>query len=272
MCSARVWLLILFAGWSSLGTAAAETKPFPLCPRSGPASSVPCATTPFPKTFINCKYTEQARQARVEGNLILTLIITAKGKPENIRVIKSLGNGLDEEAVIAAQQWRFTPGTYGGRPVAVAARMSIWFTNCNAYGVSAIVPAPDASYSISETVKGASHITRELRACGLDPKQMMRKEACAPMPVHLPRFPDSSHPMEVEGKIRLSLQILLDGTTGDIRVVNSLDKILDEEAVITAAQWRFRPALYKGQPAPARTTAEFRFGICADPKVSSLVE
>ena len=72
-------------------------------------------------------YSEKARQARVQGVVMLSVEIWPDGRPLNIRVVRSLGWGLDEEAVKAVRQWRFYPGTLEGNPVRVQAQIEVSF-------------------------------------------------------------------------------------------------------------------------------------------------
>jgi protein TonB len=66
--------------------------------------------------------------ARLEGTVLLELIVRASGLPSNIRVIRSIdAGGLDEEAVRATSQWRFEPGRLNGVPVDVLASVAIDF-------------------------------------------------------------------------------------------------------------------------------------------------
>jgi TonB family protein len=53
--------------------------------------------------------------------------IDADGRLVDIRVVKSLGMGLDEKAVQAVQKWRFRPGMKGGEPVATQAEVELNF-------------------------------------------------------------------------------------------------------------------------------------------------
>ena len=57
---------------------------------------------------------EEARKARWQGEVLLELVVDETGKPRDIRVVKSLGLGLDEEAIKAVSSWRFKPGTKDG--------------------------------------------------------------------------------------------------------------------------------------------------------------
>jgi TonB family protein len=73
------------------------------------------------------EYTEEARQAKYQGTVMLSVVVTASGRPAAIRVVKPLGLGLDEEAALAVQQWRFAPGLKGEQPVNVRATIEINF-------------------------------------------------------------------------------------------------------------------------------------------------
>jgi TonB family protein len=65
-------------------------------------------------------YSDQARSAKVSGIVVLHLIVTAEGYAANIQVQRSLGYGLDEEAVKAVGNWRFRPAVgLDGKPVPV---------------------------------------------------------------------------------------------------------------------------------------------------------
>jgi TonB family protein len=73
------------------------------------------------------KYTEQARDAKLEGTVVLALTVTAKGQPSDITVTRSLEPGLDANAVDAVRQWLFEPGRLKGKPVPVRATIEVNF-------------------------------------------------------------------------------------------------------------------------------------------------
>lgn len=72
-------------------------------------------------------YTPQAKAAKIEGTVTLELVIGRDGIPSDVRVTQALDPGLDQEAAKAVRNWRFTPGTKDGKPVAVRATMEIQF-------------------------------------------------------------------------------------------------------------------------------------------------
>jgi TonB family protein len=73
------------------------------------------------------EYSEEARKARYQGTEVLWLVVDAEGIPQNIRVQRSLGMGLDEEALKAVKRWRFDPARKAGQPVAVMINVEINF-------------------------------------------------------------------------------------------------------------------------------------------------
>lgn len=76
---------------------------------------------------VDPEFSEEARKNKWQGIVILKVIIGKDGKPEDIKVQRSLGMGLDEKAVAAVKQWRFDPGTKDGQPVPVEVSMEVSF-------------------------------------------------------------------------------------------------------------------------------------------------
>lgn len=73
------------------------------------------------------EFSEQARSANLQGTVSLQLIVDAEGNPQNVRVTRHLGMGLDEKAVEAVRQYKFRPAMYQGHPVAVQIVVDIDF-------------------------------------------------------------------------------------------------------------------------------------------------
>jgi TonB family protein len=72
-------------------------------------------------------YSEEARQAKWQGNVGLSIVVGEDGSPSEIKVSHSLGLGLDENAIEAVKQWRFQPGLKDGKPVRVIASIEVRF-------------------------------------------------------------------------------------------------------------------------------------------------
>ena len=76
------------------------------------------------------KYTAEAMRAKVQGIVLVEAVVLPDGTVGDVEVIRSLDKvfGLDEEAIRAARQWRFLPGTRFGEPVAVLVTIELTFT------------------------------------------------------------------------------------------------------------------------------------------------
>ena len=72
-------------------------------------------------------YTDEARNEKIQGVVELSVEIDTDGLAQNIQVVRSLDDGLDQSAVSAVRQWRFKPGEKDGKPVRVAARIVVNF-------------------------------------------------------------------------------------------------------------------------------------------------
>jgi len=73
------------------------------------------------------EYSEEARKAKYQGVCVLSLIVGPDGKPRDIKIVRSLGLGLDEKAIQAVNQWKFEPAMKDGKPVAVAINVEVQF-------------------------------------------------------------------------------------------------------------------------------------------------
>jgi protein TonB len=84
-------------------------------------------SAPVPLYKPDPEYSEEARKAKYSGTVVLSITVDATGKPRDIKVIRSLGLGLDEKAIEAVTKWKFRPGYKNGQPVAVTASIEVNF-------------------------------------------------------------------------------------------------------------------------------------------------
>lgn len=73
------------------------------------------------------EYSDEARQARHEGTVLIDMEIDSSGRPINLRVVRGLGLGLDEKAMAAVAHWKFRPAMAGDRAVTAPARVAVTF-------------------------------------------------------------------------------------------------------------------------------------------------
>jgi len=95
-----------------------------------PSGPVRVADLPVsPRKIVDARpmYPEIARAARVEGTVLLEAVLDTSGRVTQLRVIKSVPM-LDQAALDAVRQWRYTPSLYGGHAVSVLMTITVRFT------------------------------------------------------------------------------------------------------------------------------------------------
>jgi periplasmic protein TonB len=84
-------------------------------------------TPPRPIYSPDPEFSEEARKAKYQGVCTLMIVVDTDGRPINLRVVNSLGMGLDEKALETVKTWRFEPGMKDGHPVKVEMAVEVDF-------------------------------------------------------------------------------------------------------------------------------------------------
>jgi protein TonB len=72
-------------------------------------------------------YTEDARRRGIEGDVVMEIVVRHDGTVGDVRVLQGLGSGLDQRAIAAVRQWRFTPARRRGAAVDVLVEVAMEF-------------------------------------------------------------------------------------------------------------------------------------------------
>jgi protein TonB len=72
-------------------------------------------------------YTEEARRRSLSGDVVLEIVVRSDGRVGAVRIVQGLGAGLDQRAVEAVRQWRFSPARRYGTPVDVLVEVAVEF-------------------------------------------------------------------------------------------------------------------------------------------------
>ena len=109
-------------GNSARPSQARSDQPTAVKPLAAPVAAYEVTTMPLPQGRCAGKYTEEAKQAAIEGTVVLDLIVDEKGRAREVQVVSGLGHGLTEAAIAAVKECRFSPGEKDGTPVPVRVR------------------------------------------------------------------------------------------------------------------------------------------------------
>jgi TonB family protein len=174
-------------------------------------------------------YSDEGRTRAVEGTVLVAVRVGVDGRLSNLHVVKGLGFGLDENALLAVREWKFRPALQNGKPLATTTEVNVEFSLRNA--------------ELNESI--ANDMATRVGPGIVPPRIIHRVD-----PVRQPNR---------TGTAILDTVIQEDGTPKIVRVVRSLSWELDERAIAALKQWRFSPAVKDGVPVKVRMNVEMSF-------------
>jgi TonB family protein len=101
--------------------------PLPALPRFSGKNLPANSTMPGCRYCPDPSYSNLARSERIQGTCIMEVLISEGGEAQQVRPIKLLGYGLDEQAFDVIKRWKFKPATRDGTPVAVIVPVEVTF-------------------------------------------------------------------------------------------------------------------------------------------------
>jgi TonB family protein len=209
-------------------------------PASGLAPVRVGGAVPVPRKIVDVKpvYPPIAQTAKVQGIVIIESVIATDGSVKQALVLRGQPL-LDEAAIEAVRQWRFTPTLLNGVPVEVVMTVTVNFTLGGRTTLSS--PQPTA---ISPDV-GFVRVGRDVK----EPRKL--KEV-------LPIYPQAARDANVQGIVIMEIGIGVQGNVTDAKVVRGV-ALLDEAAIDAVKQWEFEPTLINGVATPVLMTVTIRF-------------
>jgi TonB family protein len=125
--TAAIWMFPLSGCSSSHATAMAHAAPPPPVTPVVHDADEEGMTTPKVLQKTDPEYTIAAKDAKIEGAVVVRLEVHPDGRAHNMRIARSVDPGLDRKAIEAISQWVFAPATKDGEPVAVEATIEVNF-------------------------------------------------------------------------------------------------------------------------------------------------
>src|SRR2546427_6909909 len=184
-------------------------------------------------------YTRTAREKKIEGTGTNEASFDVRGCMKVLRTVKSVGFGLDENAVTALRSWRFSPAERNGDPIEAIAQIDVDFS---------LAAAPPIEYDdISRVGPGIS-------------APMVIRRVEPQYPPGRPATGEASRARLV-GTVILQAVIQTNGTADILKVVKPLPLGLTESALEAIQQWRFRPAVQNGKDIPVALNIEVGFNL-----------
>jgi TonB family protein len=180
-------------------------------------------------------YTDEARQAGVEGTVVILAEVTSSGFPENLKILKSLGYGLDEAALRAVQNWQFEPRASVSSS-RYATLIPLHFELAS--GSRARPQPPKFLFKAGEEVK--------------PPKILFRVA---------PSYTEEARDAKLQGMVLVYTEIDAEGNVAAVQVLRDLGKGLGEAASTAIKQWKFQPATRNSMPVAIFMPVEIGFAF-----------
>jgi TonB family protein len=89
--------------------------------------AIPGVTAPKPVYHPNAEYTDKARKKKIQGSVVVSIVVTDEGTVRDAQIASGLEKDLDKQALKAVSTWKFEPATKDGKPVAVRIRVEVDF-------------------------------------------------------------------------------------------------------------------------------------------------
>lgn len=279
----RLWLIVLFVTLDTSISSGQQSSPFGtpklMDALPGPVrvyAAGPGVTAPellpynFPITGIEkCK-------KKIDGEVTLSVIVDATGRPRNLLFLHPLGTDLDRFALQIAAADRFNPGTSDGAPVAVGQSLEISLQACaeetgestgkKLYSLRMRSLLAQKLGSLPQTPEIAVLTTDDswkIPKTATPPIYRVGGSVSAPVPLTSPeaRYTPEAKKAKINGKCLVSLIVDRHGLPQNIQIAKSLDPGLDQNAMDAIARYRFKPAMRNGEPVPVMVNVEVNFRL-----------
>lgn len=215
-------------------------------------------------------------KAKIDGKVVLFLIVDSEGEPRNIYFLRPAGTQIDEQALLIAEGDRFKPGVRDGAPVAVAISLELSLHSC--LKLTAL-PEGKTKVSVQLTAQPEQHVTRAPSAPGEvvltsgngvpnpapDPASFPRVGGgvTPPIPIITPlaEFSEEARRGRKQGECMVTVLVDRNGMARNPKVVRPLGMGLDEKAVEAVRRYRFTPAMKNGEPVVVLITVAVNFRL-----------
>ena len=210
----------------------------------------------------NCVYPSQAAKDSIQGRVVVQFIIDSLGYVGNVNVVRSVHELLDEEAVRVVKTLpRFAPGRENGKAVNSLYTLPVTFKLS-----SEEVPSPSEEGVHTKAADAAKALGEILEYPETMPEFPGGEMALMNFLRRNIRYPSRAAIKKIEGRVVVQFIVDEKGKVGEIKVAESVDKDLDNEAIrICKTLPKFSPALLHGEPVKVWYTLPITFKIPRDP-------
>ena len=190
-------------------------------------------------------YPPLARQARIQGAVVLSIVVNKDGEVRDMRLVSGHPM-LSPAAINAVKQWRYKPYMSGDEPVEVQTIVRVNFELADGTGNrnprTTQVDWP-AGIGAQQLVRVSEEIMQGLLENKVDPE-----------------YPAAAIEKQIEGTVVLNVDVDNDGDVGRVELVSG-DPVLAPVAMDAVLQWKYRTFVLNGETVPVETTVHLKFAL-----------
>ena len=191
----------------------------------------------------NIKYPAQARREGIEGRVVVSFVVDENGKITNVKVIRGIRGGCDEEAKRVVEEmpdWK--PGKLNGKAVKVGYTLPVRFQLSSAKG----------SANVEQSAEKFTYV-EQMPAFKGDFNAFLSQN------IH---YPPKALKKGIEGRVIVSFVVDEDGSISDVQLMHGIGGGCDEEAIrVVKGMPAWKPGKQNGKPVKVRYTLPIRFVV-----------
>jgi TonB family protein len=193
-------------------------------------------------------YPPLARQARIQGIVVLKAIISKSGDVESLQLVSGHPI-LAPSAIEAVKQWKYKPFLVDGEPVEVETTVQVNFTLAGAPAQQTDAP-PNSSSTPPQQPDASAPPQRVRVSSGVMAGLLISKVN--------PTYPDDARQARIQGVVVLHVQIDKEGNVEKIELISG-HPLLAPAAIEAVQQWKYKPYLLNGNPIEVDSQVQVNF-------------
>lgn len=191
---------------------------------------------------VNPEYPPLARQARIQGKVLLKALISKNGDVENLELISGHPM-LAPSAMEAVKQWKYRPYLLNGEPVEVETQVQVNFTLSEEPVLLTETQGDDTHPPLPRRVRVSSGFAQTLILTRVNPQ-----------------YPQDARDQRIQGLVVLKVIIDQEGNVSNVDLISG-HPLLVPAAIEAVKQWKYKPYLLNSEPIPVETQVQVSFTL-----------
>ncbi|RYU86961.1 TonB family protein [Mucilaginibacter terrigena] len=200
----------------------------------------------------NIKYPAEAKKNKVEGRSVLTFVVETDGSLTDIKVLRALGSGTDEEAVrVLKASPKWVPGIQNGRKVRVQYSVPVTFSLGNKIAATGEPTGADAN-PVFVAVEHTPVFPGGDAAFGKWLAQNVK-------------YPKDAREKNIQGRVIVTFVVEKDGSLTDLKVIRGVSPDIDAEALrVMSTSPNWKPGMQNGREVRVAYSLPINFALAPD--------